>query len=891
MDTTWHQTIHRWSTNNDRLYEQSEKWIKAFFDSMPSPTLDEIQALNKKKDEPAHQTVQAGCREFLTSFSSLASQNLPSINFKRQLFEDETENSKPTNTCANIHLYDFHPRDITTEMRYQEYDFKEREDHEKKYSWVQDYGTFLDVVQLFCLQTQLRDCNFPRCKESRKHLDKFLPTCEKWERLRDWVLTGASCQLAAAKAGYQWLDDFSAFQLDNLMELKIQSGLTGDPVAVFDVCKMSHFWLSQVQAPCRRFANGFLSFWRNDPSTWGWNNSSIPKHVTLPAVERALQKARLLRLCKNRVWNLAYSSERGENDIYALMELAEQAKNSDALSHPEHEACSATQCLFQDENSTLKKQLHKCAEQNCSGKFFPLPELNDAVHLGRSTAWPTASMNSDKISLLPESTQFMAISHVWSDGTGIGVSQAGEVNSCLLLYFKSLAEELACDGIWWDAVCIPPERQARRKAISKMHENYLLAKHTLVHDRYLLQCDWAEDGSPALALILSPWFTRGWTALELSVSKSVKVLFRDLSSTSGYVIKDLDNDILVNGNFAKPGHLVAAAVISRLRRNEPSITDLLMIMRTRSTTWTRDRIAIASMLARVSDYDYEDSPADATIKIMRLYMEVPLNFLLHGYETVSSSGGPFSWCPLNLLDGTPATLSNTPSRSDLNGNILVDRLGAAIGVWRIRLLKEEDKRTLRPHAMHLSVQYRVSKTLEEKWDHCLLLYRDDMQTHQHPALLLSVAGTCWPEERYGLPPVTEPYINGHYIGCVFDSNTSTESYRRLGVRIGCDVNKPTVPAKDIVDSVYKLSNSSIIRKAYSGHCSFDADSRVSIQSGIGRRFDTGFTRSYGGIGGIAPALTSIEIIGKIESARGNIDKEPMSWNNVTGLTGPSGFQW
>ncbi|WXC67616.1 hypothetical protein SNK03_013428 [Fusarium graminearum] len=563
-------------------------------------------------------------------------------------------------------------------MRYQEYDFKEREDHEKKYSWVQDYGTFLDVVQLFCLQTQLRDCNFPRCKESRKHLDKFLPTCEKWERLRDWVLTGASCQLAAAKAGYQWLDDFSAFQLYNLMELKIQSGLTGDPVAVFD----------------------------------------------------------------NRVWNLAYSSERGENDIYALMELAEQAKNSDALSHPEHETCSATQCLFQDENSTLKKQLHKCEEQNCSGKFFPLAELNDAVHLGRSTAWPTASMNSDTISLLPESTQFMAISHVWSDGTGIGVSQAGEVNSCLLLYFKSLAEELACDGIWWDAVCIPPERQARRKAISKMHENYLLAKHTLVHDRYLLQCDWAEDGSPALALILSPWFTRGWTALELSVSMSVKVLFRDLSSTSGYVIKDLDNDILVNGNFAKPGHLVAAAVISRLRRNEPSITDLLMIMRTRSTTWTRDRIAIASMLARVSDYDYEDSPADATIKIMRLYMEVPLNFLLHGYETVSSSGGPFSWCPLNLLDGTPATLSNTPSRSDLNGNILVDRLGAAIGVWRIRLLKEEDKRTLRPHAMHLSVQYRVSKTLEEKWDHCLLLYRDDMQTHQHPALLLSVAGTC-----------------------------------------------------------------------------------------------------------------------------------------------------
>ncbi|CAJ0550059.1 Ff.00g099890.m01.CDS01 [Fusarium sp. VM40] len=803
MDTTWHQTIDCWSANNDRLSQQFGMWMKAFFDSMPSPTLAEIQALNDKKDELVHHTVQAGSKGFVPELSYLNSQNLPLFNFDRHLFEDKTLNSETTNACANIHLYDFHPRDVTTEMRYREYDFQEREEYQKKYSWVQDYGTFLDVVQLFCLQTRLRECDFPRCKELKKRLDEVLPSCEKWERLRDWVLTNAACQLAAAKAGYQWLDDFSAFQWDNLMELKMQSGLTGDPIAVFDICKMTHFWLSQVQIPCRKFDNGFLSFWRNDPATWGWNNGSIPQYVALPAVDRALQKARLLRLCKNRVWNLAYSSERGENDIPALMELAEQTKNSDALAHPEHETCSATQCVFQDENSTLKKQLHKCIEQTCPGKLFPLEELNDAVHLGRSTAWPTASMDSERMSLLPESTQFMAISHVWSDGTGMGVSQAGEVNSCLLLYFKSLAEELECDGIWWDAICIPPERQARRKAISKMHENYLLAKHTVVHDRYLLQCDWANDGSPALALILSPWFTRGWTALELSVTKSIKILFRDLRSPSGYVVKDLDNDILANGNFAKPGHLVASGVISRLRKNEPSITDLLMIMRTRSTTWTRDRIAIASMLARVSNYDYEDSPAAATIKIMQLYMEVPLNFLLHGYETVSTSGGPFSWCPLNLLDGTPATLSNTPSRSALDGNILVDRLGAAIGVWRIRLLKEEEKRTLRPHAMHPSVQYRVAKALEEKWDHCLLLYSDSVGTHQHPALLLSVAGICWPEERYGLVPVTEPYIDGHYIGCVFDSNTPTESYQRLGVRIGCDMNKPTISAKDVVDRAIK----------------------------------------------------------------------------------------
>ncbi|OTA87330.1 hypothetical protein M434DRAFT_81403, partial [Hypoxylon sp. CO27-5] len=264
------------------------------------------------------------------------------------------------------------------------------------------------------------------------------------------------------------------------------------------------------------------------------------------------------------------------------MELAEESANPKSFEHPGHETCGSELCLFQDENSTLKTQLHKCADRDCSTLVFPIHQLNDAVYKNQSTAWPTSSMNCIDISLSPESTEFMAISHVWSDGTGVGISRPGEVNSCLLFYFKQLADQLSCDGIWWDSICIPPERQARRKAISKMHENYALAKHTIIHDTYLLQFDWADDGSAALALILSPWFTRGWTALELSVSNSVKVIFRDPADHSKQVIKDLDDDILArNGSFSKLGHIVATAVISRLRKKEPSISDLLMIMRTR----------------------------------------------------------------------------------------------------------------------------------------------------------------------------------------------------------------------------------------------------------------------------------------------------------------------
>ena len=121
---------------------------------------------------------------------------------------------------------------------------------------------------------------------------------------------------------------------------------------------------------------------------------------------------------------------------------------------------------------------------------------------------------------------YMAFSYVWSDGTGCE-QHPGIINSCLIGDFRRIAEDLDCDGIWWDAISILSDLDARRVALGKMHEIYRRVKCTLVHDHYLLDFEWAEDGSPCLAIVLSPWFSRGWTALELRLSRRVKVLFKN----------------------------------------------------------------------------------------------------------------------------------------------------------------------------------------------------------------------------------------------------------------------------------------------------------------------------------------------------------------------------
>jgi hypothetical protein len=221
---------------------------------------------------------------------------------------------------------------------------------------------------------------------------------------------------------------------------------------------------------------------------------------------------------------------------------------------------------------------------------------------------------------------------VWSDGTGVGLKIPGRVNHCLFSYFADIARDLECEGLCWDAICIPEGKdeegkKQKREAINNMLENFKEAKYTVVHDLDLMELEWREDGSPAIALILSSWFTRGWTAAELFSSRRVKVLFKN-SSDGTPLIKDLNKDILpwikLAGDSPKEypslGHLVASDIIGLVHQLTPdtfswdqgnlsqdsmqldvtagltgilTFKHLMRVLRQRTTSWASDRILIA----------------------------------------------------------------------------------------------------------------------------------------------------------------------------------------------------------------------------------------------------------------------------------------------------------
>jgi hypothetical protein len=212
----------------------------------------------------------------------------------------------------------------------------------------------------------------------------------------------------------------------------------------------------------------------------------------------------------------------------------------------------------------------------------------------------------------------------------------------------------------------------------------------------------------------------------------VKV-FRKTEDPSKQVLKDLDDDFFAQGaDHASRGHCIAFSLIQRIRGKQPNLYDLLTVLSTRTTSWARDRVAIAGLLSRVESFKYNDSQAEATRKIIKSYEEVPKEFLAHGHCTLSDTGG-FSWCPSSLFYSKVA-MGGGRDHSDV---VHVDRDGAASALWSYRLLSVEDPKRLQPQSFNLSVEMRIKYALQN-WDRCILLHQDYHRRGFEPCILVMV---------------------------------------------------------------------------------------------------------------------------------------------------------
>lgn len=387
--------------------------------------------------------------------------------------------------------------------------------------------------------------------------------------------------------------------------------------------------------------------------------------------------------CLNRIWATTRSLPGGISNLPNLLKPTDELKEvfsqeGEQKNHQFeknlHKQCTLDFCEQSQINFTSISQRHESPSckpgppcESLKG-LFPRDVLDEAVEKDqdRPTAW---QLNG--AAMIQDGQKYMAISHVWSDGTGAGAWDGLKINKCLYHFFRKIAREFGCEGIWWDTICVPGRKSLREKALAKMHVNYEKAEITFVHDCFLRNLPWINAETACIAILMSPWFSRGWTALELARSKkgSVKVAFKGAGRP---LLKDLDDDILAK-HGSSDRHQLASSLIEKLRGGHvQEVNDLLIVLGSRHTSWAKDMAVISALLVGANITGAEPQQ-DIYQAVLRKIKRLCHAHLFHDSPTISNGS---SWLPISLLK-MPLPSTN------IEPTLHIGERGEVMGTWKI----------------------------------------------------------------------------------------------------------------------------------------------------------------------------------------------------------------
>lgn len=619
-------------------------------------------------------------------------------------------------------------------------------------------GRLLVRVGTFCLQSGLVACENPQCVSQVDLLRQHLPRCN-WTNFREWIITAIACWLSVRATNGKFVElgglldpniFTTAFQ--RLGDIQVDTAAAEPCLDIAGVLSLQHWTILAV----------FDSFgaW-ND---WAAEFAHATRQVYQPYMTQRIRHCRRalqfqeFGICPSRLGNLVLSSGNHPMTLIAILQGLNQS--SIPRSGTKHSSCTEQLCMFAEDNATNFAQLHKCSgvsggppSSKCRQTVFSPDNLRKLLSKNLwnpwvCTAWDVSKWAKYSIGKTPPSNtlflgqpscRYIAISHVWSDGTGVGINSPGNVNSCLAAYFARIAVRLGCSGLWWDSICVPSGREEKRRAMDRMLDNYANATYTVIHDLSLVNLEWTDDGTPAIALTLSSWYTRGWTATELFSTRkakgSVKVLFKDpnLNNTEP-LIKDLDTEVLIPaenysglrwGRVPSHAHLSVSTIVRCIRHSETeakikSLSHLMRILRPRTTSWAKDRMILAALLCLPSDdVNTSRTISQLTTDILRRLRTFPMSYLFHGEAPISPFGA-FSWCPPSLFDlGKATTLTAAHADSDvecLSFGVLECFVDAYL------LSDARDALGILPYASHPSIVAKINVALTTP-SNCVLLRR------------------------------------------------------------------------------------------------------------------------------------------------------------------------
>ncbi|KAF6230812.1 hypothetical protein HO173_010928 [Letharia columbiana] len=208
-----------------------------------------------------------------------------------------------------------------------------------------------------------------------------------------------------------------------------------------------------------------------------------------------------------------------------------------------HRVCTSKCCFAHSLSLSQYKMRHSEActnETKCERKPISIDQ-QPVVDIYRSGTVPllqfTVNDNEPSKVILKlsssgtDTTHYVAISHVWSDG--LGNDGTNSLPHCQLAHLARMLDLFAEAGkqpfFWLDTLCCPVDPEGKKLALLQMRRIYAEANKTLILDSSLYSYNSQDLGAAELhpRYLTSGWMRRLWTLQESPLASNPWVQFKD----------------------------------------------------------------------------------------------------------------------------------------------------------------------------------------------------------------------------------------------------------------------------------------------------------------------------------------------------------------------------
>ena len=371
----------------------------------------------------------------------------------------------------------------------------------------------------------------------------------------------------------------------------------------------------------------------------------------------------ILDLMRTRGW-CPYDLRRLDTEIKEVSILYYYSNLKAPRSSKDHSGCLKERCLTMLTNPATYKLSHRRGCHNC-----PLlsANLTDIERILRNDSIPLISLGTETeitVHDLKNISEFVAISHVWAEGSGNVDGNA--LQTCLLEDISELVKKLPGDKhdqayFWMDTLCVPVRpRELQTLALNKMRVPYERAKHVLVLDSHLRSLNSKVLSTTELfaQVSCSSWMRRLWTLQEGKLAENVWFQFANEAVNVKTVFTSLDRRRVPTRVDDWLGTSIALDLCFQIwyrERKVPNTSPVALSLsltshslRTRSVSVPTDEVLC---LVNIMNMDLTRVTTVAPTKRMevfwRTFEKIPKSFLFSKASKMAAKG--IHWAPSSFM--------------------------------------------------------------------------------------------------------------------------------------------------------------------------------------------------------------------------------------------------